>query len=83
MIRRAAARRNSGRNIDDGFCACATSARIFGAATLGAVAGWAELATATRPAAAAEEAAGPTEFTSWLDSIGGKRQLYVAPVSGL
>ena len=53
---------------------------FLGAATLGAVAGWAELATATRPAAAAEEAAGPTEFTNWLDSIGGKqRQLYDVP----
>ena len=53
---------------------------FLGAATLGAVAGWAELATATRPAAAAEGAAGPTEFTNWLDSIGGKqRQLYDVP----
>src|SRR5215469_11364361 len=47
---------------------------FLGAATLGAVAGWAELATATRPAVAAE---GPTEFTKWLDSVGGKqRQLF-------
>lgn len=62
------------------FAMTADRRGFLGAATLGAVAGLAELAAVARPAAAAENAAAPTDFTKWLDSIGGKqRQVYDAP----
>lgn len=52
---------------------------LGGIATLGAVVGLAEM-TGSAQAVAAEEGAKATDFTRWLDSIGGKqRQLFDAP----